>query len=104
MLVQAAQLTGVFVSNHAILGIPYLQSGRWLAFAEAGPGLVYTRLATTDSTVFSSWQPSAIIGTSGAYHFSYWSLGLSYRAQFTMFSANQVFMQHDFWFYAGVRL
>lgn len=104
MLVQSASLSGVFVSNHAILGIPYLLSGRWRAFAEAGPGLVYTRLATTDGTIFSSWQPSAVIGTSGAYHFSYWSLGLSYRAQFTMFSANQVFMQHDLWFYAGVRL
>jgi len=104
VLTQGASLSGVFVSNHLMFGVPYWQWERFIAFAEVGGGAVYTRLATTDSTIFSSWQPSAVIGTSGAYHFSYWSLGLSYRAQFTMFAQNQVFMQHDLWLYAGVRL
>ncbi|MBN8220409.1 MAG: hypothetical protein J0L53_05770 [Spirochaetes bacterium] len=104
VLTQGASLSGVFVSNHLMFGVPYWQWERFIAFAEVGGGAVYTRLATTDSTIFSSWQPSAVLGTSGAYHFSYWSLGLSYRAQFTMFAQNQVFMQHDLWLYAGVRL
>lgn len=104
VLTPAATLSGIFVSNHLMFGFPYWQSNRFLAFAEVGAGGVYTRLATTGATIFSSWQPSAVIGTSGAYHFSYWSLGLSYRAQVTMFSQNQAFMQHDLWFYAGVRL
>lgn len=104
MLTQGAALSGVFVSNHLMFGVPYWQWERFIAFAEVGGGAVYTRLKTTDSTIFSSWQPSAVLGTSGAYHFSYWSLGLSYRAQFTMFAQNQVFMQHDLWLYAGVRL
>ncbi len=104
VLTQGAALSGVFVSNHLMFGVPYWQWERFIAFAEVGGGAVYTRLTTTDSTIFSSWQPSAVLGTSGAYHFSYWSLGLSYRAQFTMFAQNQVFMQHDLWLYAGVRL
>lgn len=104
ILTQAATVSGVFVSNHLMFGFPYWQWNRFLAFAEIGGGAVYTRLATTDSTVFASWQPSAVIGTSGAYHFSYWSLGLTYRAQVTFFSQNQAFMQHDLWIYAGVRL
>jgi hypothetical protein len=104
MLTQGAALSGVFVSNHLMFGVPYWQWERLVAYAEVGGGAVYTRLATTDSTIFSSWQPSAVLGTSGAYHFSYWSLGLSYRAQVTMFSQNQAFMQHDLWLYAGVRL
>ena len=104
MLTQGATLKGIFVSNHLMFGVPYWQWNRFMAFAEVGGGTVYTRLATTDSTIFSSWQPSAVIGTSGAYHFSYWSLGLSYRAQVTFFAQNQAFMQHDLWLYAGVRL
>jgi hypothetical protein len=104
MLTQGAQLSGLFISNHLLFGFPYWQWNRLVAFAEVGGGAVYTRLATTDSTIFSSWQPSAVIGTSAAYHFPYWSLGLSYRAQVTMFSQNQAFMQHDLWLYAGVRL
>ena len=104
ILTQAATVSGVFVANHLMFGFPYWQWNRFLAFAEIGGGAVYTRLATTDSTVFASWQPSAVIGTSGAYHFSYWSLGLTYRAQVTFFSQNQAFMQHDLWIYAGVRL
>lgn len=104
VLTQGATLSGVFVSNHLLFGFPYWQWNRFVAFAEVGGGTVYTRLATTDSTIFSSWQPSAVIGTSGAYHFSYWSLGLTYRAQVTFFLQNQAFMQHDLWLYAGVRL
>lgn len=104
MLTQGAQLNGVFVSNHLMFGLPYWQWNRVIAYAELGGGTVYTRLATTDSTIFSSWQPSALLGTSAAYHFPFWSLGLSYRAQVTFFLQNQAFMQHDFWLYAGVRL
>jgi len=104
VLTQGATLGGIFVSNHLLFGFPYWQWKRLMAFAEVGGGAVYTRLATTDSTIFASWQPSAVIGTSGAYHFSYWSLGLTYRAQVTFFVQNQAFMQHDLWIYAGVRL
>lgn len=104
VLTQGATLSGIFVSNHLLFGFPYWQWKRFMAFAEVGGGAVYTRLATNDSAIFSSWQPSAVLGTSGAYHFSYWSLGLTYRAQVTFFLQNQAFMQHDLWIYAGVRL
>lgn len=104
VLTQSAKLNGVFASSHLLFGFPYWQWNRFMAFAEVGGGVAYTRLKTTDTTIFSSWQPSAVLGTSAAYYFSYWSLGISYQAQVTWFAQNQAFMQHDFWLYAGVRL
>jgi len=104
LLTQAAPLAGVFIANHLLFGFPYWQSGRFAACAEFGAGALYAQLSTSGSAIFSSWQPSALVGTSVAYHFPYWSLGLSYRAQVAMFSQNQAFLQHDFYLYAGVRL
>lgn len=104
LLTQAAPLSGVFVSNHLLFGFPYWQSGRFAAFAEFGAGALYSQLSAAGSAIFASWQPSALIGTSVAYQWPYWSLGLSYRAQVAMFSQNQAFLEHDFWLYAGVRL
>lgn len=97
-------LNGIFVSGHLLLGIPYFIWRRIVLFAEFGIGAVYTQVTTNGNKIFASAQPSGLIGTSAAYHWSFWSLGLSYRAQVALFSQSQAFVQHDFWVYAGLRL
>jgi len=104
LIVSNAPLNGVFVSSHLMFGVPYFQWRKFAAFADFGLGAVYTNVTNSGTKVFASVQPSAVVGTSAAWHFSYWSIGLSYRAQAAFFSQSQAFMQHDFWLYAGVRL
>lgn len=104
LIVSNAPLNGVFVSSHLMFGVPYFQWRKFAAFADFGLGAVYTNVTNSGTKIFLSVQPSAVIGTSAAWHFSFWSLGLSYRAQAAFFSQSQAFMQHDLWIYAGVRL
>ncbi len=104
LIVSNAPLNGVFVSSHLMFGVPYFQWRKFAAFADLGLGAVYTNVTNSGTKIFLSVQPSVIVGTSAAWHFSYWSLGLSYSAQGAFFSQSQAFMQHDFWIYAGVRL
>ena len=104
LIVSNAPLNGVFVSSHLMFGVPYFQWRKFAAFADFGLGAVYTNVTNSGTKIFLSVQPSAVVGTSAAWHFSFWSLGLSYRAQAAFFSQSQAFMQHDFWIYAGVRI
>jgi hypothetical protein len=104
LIVSNAPLNGVFVSSHLMFGVPYFQWRKFAAFADLGLGAVYTNVTNSGTKIFLSVQPSVVVGTSAAWHFSYWSLGLSYSAQVAFFSQSQAFMQHDFWIYAGVRL
>lgn len=104
LIVSNAPLNGVFVSSHLMFGVPYFEWRKFAAFADFGLGAVYTNVTNSGTKIFQSVQPSAVIGTSAAWHFSFWSLGLSYRAQAAFFSQSQAFMQHDLWIYAGVRL
>lgn len=104
LIVSNAPLNGVFVSSHLMFGVPYFQWRKFAAFADFGLGAVYTNVTNSGTKIFLSVQPSAVVGTSAAWHFSFWSLGLSYRAQAAFFSQSQAFMQHDLWIYAGVRL
>jgi|GEM_PF-3020129 len=104
LIVSNAPLNAVFVSSHLMFGVPYFQWRKFAAFADFGLGAVYTNVTNSGTKIFLSVQPSAVVGTSAAWHFSFWSLGLSYRAQAAFFSQSQAFMQHDLWIYAGVRL
>ncbi len=104
LIVSNTPLNGVFVSSHMMFGVPYFQWRKFAAFADFGLGAAYTNVTNNGTKVFASVQPSAVVGTSAAWNFSYWSLGISYRAQVAFFSQSQVFMQHDFWLYGGVRL
>jgi len=104
LIVSNTPLNGVFVSGHMMFGVPYFQWRKFAAFADFGLGAAYTNVTNNGTKVFASVQPSAVVGTSAAWNFSYWSLGISYRAQVAFFSQSQVFMQHDFWLYGGVRL
>lgn len=104
LIVSNAPLNGVFVASHLMFGVPYFQWRKFAAFADFGLGAVYTNVTNSGTKIFASVQPSAVVGTSAAWHFSFWSLGLSYRAQAAFFSQSQAFMQHDLWIYAGVRL
>lgn len=104
ILTSGAALTGVFASGHVLLGIPYFTWRRIALFADIGPGAVYTRVTSQGTQVFASVEPSALVGTSAGYHWSFWSLGIGYRAQLAFFSQSQVFIQHDFLFYAGLRI
>jgi hypothetical protein len=104
VIVSNAPLSGVFVSSHLMFGVPYFRWRKFAAFADFGLGAVYTNVTNSGTKIFLSVQPSAVVGTSAAWHFSYWSLGLSYRAQAAFFSQSQAFMQHDLWIYSGVRL
>lgn len=104
VLVSNAALNAQFGSGHFIFGIPFFTWRRVAIFADFGLGAVYTQVTSNGTKIFGSVQPSAVVGTSAAYHWPYWSLGMSYRAQLAMFTQNQAFMQHDFWIYAGLRL
>ena len=96
LIVSNAPLNGVFVSSHLMFGVPYFQWRKFAAFADLGLGAVYTNVTNSGTKIFLSVQPSVVVGTSAAWHFSYWSLGLSYSAQVAFFSQSQAFMQHDF--------
>ena len=98
------KITGQFFSGYLMLGIPYLDLGRFMMFAEVGGGAMYGKVTTPSDTIFATTMPGAVLGTSAAYHWPYWSLGLSYKAQAWFLSSTTAFLQHDIYLYAGLRL
>lgn len=104
VLVTNAALNAQFGSAHILFGGPFFVWRRIATFADFGVGGVYTQVKESGTKIFSSVQPSALVGISAAYHWSFWSLGISYRAQAAFFTQSQLFMQHDFLLYAGLRI
>lgn len=104
VLASGAALNALFVSGNLILGVPFFTWRRLAIFADLGGGAVYTQVKSNGTKIFASVQPGVLVGISAAYHWSFWSLGLSYRAELAFFSQSQTYLQHDFLLYAGLRL
>lgn len=98
------KLTTQLFAGYLMMGVPYLQRDRFVLLAELGGGATYGRVLTPSDQIFASVLPGVVVGTSAAYHFSYWSVGLSYRAQAWFLSTYRAFLQHDAYFYVGLRL
>ncbi|MBS0617906.1 MAG: hypothetical protein JSR44_06930 [Spirochaetes bacterium] len=103
-LAQGAPVASQFYSAVALMGFPYYQNGRFAAFAEIGGGALYGIISNNSTIIFATTMPGAVVGTSVAYHWPYWSLGVSYRAQVWFLSSYNAFLQQDFLLFAGVRL
>lgn len=99
-----AKINAQFFSSGLLVGVPYYERGQFHMYADIGSGAMYGSAATTRDTIFASVMPGVLVGTTAAYYFPYWSLGVGYRAQVWFMSSYTAFMAHDAYLYIGLRI